>query len=305
MRIRIEILLLSFLCAVTAPLISLAQNDSSIVLIAPADYADTANYSQNYSMRFTWHQVPFAKDYIFSIQGPTNYAGTISWDTTLTTTDSSIDITLSDAAQGWFQWTVTAEFSDGTTTESTRLLYYSDAAPQTWQPDNGAVNVRIPVAFSWTNDGAQEVVGDLIIATDRFLKSVVAYDTALGHSYIVIISNLLPNTTYYWSVLVFGHWTDTAMFTTGNYSGVAEYITPPSSFQIEYSGTQPILAFSSANPGTIRIDAIDILGRVQHLVEEQVSAPSGIIQIPGSDLKVIFYVVSENGISHLMRAINE
>jgi hypothetical protein len=113
-------------------------------------------------MRFTWYQVPFARDYVFSIQGPTNSFGTMSWDTTLTTTDSSIDIKLSDAAQGWFEWTVTAEFPDGKTTDSTQLLYYSlyysDEAPYTWQPDNGASNVQIPVEFSWTNDGAQELL---------------------------------------------------------------------------------------------------------------------------------------------------
>ncbi len=238
----------------------------SIILIAPPDDSQILNFSQIYSMTFVWHALPLARNYIFSIRGG-------SWDSTITTEDTSIAVALSVAAGGYFSWSVSAQFDSGASPPSERtLIDIDETLPSTVTPPNGAGNISMPTNFTWTApiDQYGGSWDQIIIATDPQLTQIVLTDTP--YETYITISSLKPNTTYYWAVGVNGMmwnlsgslwvWSDTATFTTGDFSGVTDQTTNDGAIRIypnPFSQSTEI-TFTSQAAGYAEVSVVNLLG---------------------------------------------
>ncbi|MFI5201499.1 MAG: WD40/YVTN/BNR-like repeat-containing protein [Candidatus Kapaibacterium sp.] len=250
----------------------------SIILIAPPDDSQIFNFSQIYSMTFLWHALPLARNYVFSIRSGL-------WDSTITTVDTSVIVSLSLAAGGYFSWSVYAQFNSGTSPPSVRTLIDIYKPVYTVTPPNGIGNVSIPIHFNWTAplDKYGSSWGMIRVATNRQLTQVVMNDT-LFENYITI-SDFKPNTTYYWAVGVNGImwnlanslwvWSDTATFTTGDFSSVTD---PAISNQTIRSYPNPLsqsteITLTADAAGYADVSIVNLLGvEVAHLFSGELAA---------------------------------
>ncbi len=239
----------------------------SIILIAPPDDSQIFNFSQIYSMTFVWHALPLSRNYVFSIRNAL-------WDSTITTEDTSIVVLLSESG-GYFSWSVYAQFDSGTSPPSGRtLIDIDEMLPHTVTPPDGIGNVSMPVHFTWTAplDQYGGSWDQIIVATDQQLTKIVLMDTPYEYENYIAISSLKPNTTYYWAVGVNGVmwnladslwvWSDTASFTTGDFSGVTDPTTSDRALHIypnPFSQSTQI-TFTSQAAGYAEVTIVNTLG---------------------------------------------
>ncbi len=214
-----------------------------------------------------------------------------------------------------YGWSVSAIDARG------RVLYASKYSGFSWYrpwrpnliyPSRDAQNVPVPISFKWSMDYPANAGGVLTVATDSLLHNAVDLNGTVSTP-----QPLLPRTTYYWSVMLPGEgmynprpdiYSDTATFTTGDFSSVlSDTTTSGYPMLLRYIEGAPTLQYNLLSSGVLRIAAVDILGRLQPLLETPLTSTRGTLSIPhfSNDFPLLFYTVSVGDARWVLRAVSK
>jgi hypothetical protein len=235
-------------------------------LIAPHDNAT----EQPTTITLSWSSVFSATHYRLQVSTQSNLRTLILHDSTITSTSRQ----LTQLEQGvTYFWRVSARNAEGETPFSVTRRFTTSGlltiAPIPTGPQQGAINVRSPVAFSWS--GIQGAT-----SYHFQLSTSPAFTTfAVNDSMLIVntkqVGGLKGNTIYYWRVR------GRNSFGNGPFSPVRSFTTELS-FMLAQNFPNPFnpattIRYAVPQTGFVTVRVYDVLGReITTLVQQEHSA---------------------------------
>lgn len=159
-----------------------------------------------------WIPVPYADSYNVELW----HEGSQTANLTISSYRLRFSVPLDDASYNWRVRAVNGTTYGNWSAVSTFMIRASLNAPELVAPENNAMVVNNPLAFSWSDDGVSDV-WRVRVADDPEFESILL-DVMVSAASLTVPLDLEENATYYWCVMagwqdIWSEWSETSSFT--------------------------------------------------------------------------------------------